>query len=186
MKFTQVVYKTHYCVYSALIIVLLSVYPAAALDLNGTIFSKVGEEQRIDPFLLYAVALAESAKSVGKGNIAPSIWALRAPSGAVYPFSLKQARSELARLTDEHGKMVDVGLMQVNLRWHGHRVKHPSELLDPLVNIEVGAQILVEAILSASGDIELGIGRYHTWADEVRARNYGQRVLAIWRNIQGK
>ncbi|WP_153039746.1 transglycosylase SLT domain-containing protein [Pseudovibrio sp. Ad37] len=175
-----------YWIYVTFLFVLLSTSPSAAVDLHDTIFSKVGEEQRIDPFLLYSVALAESAKSVGKGNIAPSIWALRAPSGAVYPFTLELALSELDRLTKAHGKMVDVGLMQVNLRWHGHRVQHPSELLDPVVNIEVGAQILVEAILSAPDDIELGIGRYHTWADENRARNYGQRVLAIWRNIKGE
>lgn len=69
MKFTQVVYKTHYCVYSALIIVLLSVYPAAALDLNGTIFSKVGEEQRIDHSCFMLLLWLNLQKVLGRGTL---------------------------------------------------------------------------------------------------------------------
>ena len=40
-------------------LVLLS--NANALDLSGTVFEQVGQEKNIDPHLLYAVALAESA-----------------------------------------------------------------------------------------------------------------------------
>ncbi|MEG6623896.1 hypothetical protein V2B08_31720, partial [Pseudomonas aeruginosa] len=37
---------------------------------------------------------------------------------------------------------------------------------------------------SAPNDLELGVGRYHAWEDEIRARNYGSRVLAIYRNLR--
>ena len=40
-------------------LVLLS--NANALDLSGTVFEQVGQEKNIDPQLLYAVELAESA-----------------------------------------------------------------------------------------------------------------------------
>lgn len=43
-------------------------------------------------------------------------------------------------------------------------------------------RILAEAIKSSPNDLELGIGRYHSWNEE-RARWYGQRVLSIYRNI---
>ena len=57
-----------------------------------------------------------------------------------------------------------------------------SELLDPITNLTVGSSILAEAIKSSPNDLELGIGRYHSWNEE-RARWYGQRVLSIYRNI---
>ncbi|BBV43541.1 hypothetical protein STW0522CIT26_P11740 (plasmid) [Citrobacter portucalensis] len=48
----------------------------------------------------------------------------------------------------------------------------------------VGAEVLSEAIQSSPNDLELGVGRYHAWEDEIRARNYGSRVLAIYRNLR--
>ncbi|AIJ10630.1 transglycosylase SLT domain protein (plasmid) [Edwardsiella anguillarum ET080813] len=44
--------------------------------------------------------------------------------------------------------------------------------------------MLSEAIKSSPSDLELGIGRYHSWNDEARARNYGSRILAIYRNLR--
>lgn len=170
----------------SLVLLFLHASPGYALDLQGSIFGRVGKEERIDPVLLYAVALIESAKGIGGGNIAPSKWALRTPEGAIYPATADKAQAELERLMNRHGGLIDVGLMQVNLRWHGHRVSKPEDLLDPETNVRVGTRILIEAILSSPGDMELGIGRYHSWSDKVRARNYGQRVLAVWQNIKSK
>ena len=78
---------------------------------------------------------------------------------------------------------VDVGLMQVNLRWHGHRIASPEELLEPERNLEIAAGILSEALATAPGDLELGIGRYHS-PNEARARDYGRTVLTIWQGLQ--
>ncbi len=74
--------------------------------------------------------------------------------------------------------------MQINLHWNGHRVTSYEDLLDQEQNITTGAEVLSEAIESSPVDLELGIGRYHNWDDELRARNYGSRILAIWRNLR--
>jgi soluble lytic murein transglycosylase-like protein len=84
----------------------------------------------------------------------------------------------------QYGEAIDVGIMQINLHWHGHRVNDPAELLDPETNLLVGASVLATAIRSAPDDLALGIGRYHSW-QEKRARDYGKRVLAIVHNLQG-
>ena len=78
---------------------------------------------------------------------------------------------------------IDVGLMQVNLQWHGHRAT-PDALLDAGTNLDVAAAILAAAIASAPGDPELGIGRYHHWRNETVARAYGRRVLAVVQALQ--
>ena len=44
-------------------------------------------------------------------------------------------------LAIHRGKSIDVGLLQVNTRWHGHRVDRLESLLDPKINLGVGAAI---------------------------------------------
>lgn len=161
----------------------LSMQSAHCLELSGTVFDDAATRHGIDPLLLYAVALAESAKGAGQGNIGPSPWALRSKGSPFYA-NTKQAASEKLEQLLKQGRSIDVGYMQVNIKWNGHRVDNVYDLLDPQKNVHVGAEILAEAISSAPNDIELGIGRYHNWLNVPLARNYGSRVLAIYRNLQ--
>ncbi|EMI7322251.1 transglycosylase SLT domain-containing protein [Vibrio parahaemolyticus] len=157
---------------------------ANAIDLTGTVFEKAAIKHGVEAKLLYSVALAESATGRGDGNISPWPWALRTLKGGPhYETSLESAKLKLDALLAQHGRNVDVGMMQINLRWHGDKVSSPDELLDPAKNVDVGAGYLAQCISSAPGDLELGIGRYYTWSDETRARNYGSRILAIYRNL---
>jgi len=156
----------------------------SGLNLQGTPISEAARRHGIDPLLVYAVALVESAKAQNKNQVRPWPWTLSSPDGGVYAASKQEATSALERLSKAHGKNVDVGLMQVNLRWHGHRVKEATDLLDMQTNLDVACAILAEAISSAPGDLALGIGRYHHWKDEQRARGYGQRVIGVWQKLQ--
>ena len=97
---------------------------------------------------------------------------------------VEELRGKLNELIKSYGRVIDIGLCQANLFWHGHRVNKPEDLLDPQTNLRVANQVLLESIASARGDLELGIGRYHHWTDPTRARNYGSRVLAIYRNLR--
>lgn len=138
-----------------------------------------------DPLLLYSVALAESAwKGEESGFVQPWPYTLRVASlPGNYQMSFEDALDELQTYQVSYSS-IDIGLMQVNSKYHGHRVTNLSDLLIPGTNLEIGAQILRETIDSAPGDLQLGIGRYHHWADEVRARSYGARILAIYDNLR--
>ena len=156
---------------------------AAGLNLTGTLFDRVGQESQLDPHLLYSVALAESARG-GNQGIAPSPWTLRvADQPGYYANSREEAVARLRELQASY-RSIDIGLMQVNTRWNGHRVSDVETLLDPETGLRVGATILQEAINSSPGDLALGIGRYYTWSDDVAARRYGERVLHIYNNIR--
>jgi soluble lytic murein transglycosylase-like protein len=78
---------------------------------------------------------------------------------AFFPTSQGEAKALLSAHQD---RSVDVGLLQINIRWHGHRVDDPKSLLDPVINLEIGAAILKEALASAPGDLTAGIGRYQS------------------------
>ncbi len=139
-----------------------------------------------DPLLLYSLALNESKTSVGNGYIKPHPFALRnEPSGPLYPVSYAQAEKVLKRYISED-ILTDIGIMQINYRWNGSRVASPELLLDPEVNIRVGAEILCESIAQFPVDMQLAIGGYHTRNPkrELDARKYASNVLDIWRSLQ--
>lgn len=164
--------------------------PAFAFTLEGTGFDDAAELYQLDPVLLYSVALAESASGRGDGNVAPWPWTLRTLTKPYYGLTKDDAIKRLDGIIAERGPKVsvDIGFMQVNWFWHGHRVDKPSDLLDPKINLATGAQILSETIKSAPGDLELGVGRYHHWVDEEVSRAYGARVLSIYgqlKSLQG-
>ena len=154
--------------------------PVLALDLRDTAWAEAAAPYDLDPALLYAIALMESGRPRA-GGLAPWPWTLWLPGqGGVFLETREQA---LSTLRASSSTAVDVGLMQVNLRANGHRVRNPEELLEPERNLEIAAVILSEALATAPGDLELGIGRYHS-PDEARARDYGRTVLTIWRGLQ--
>lgn len=154
----------------------------AAPFLQGTVWAQVATRHGLDPVLLYGVALKESRRRAGARRSAPWPYTLRGPDGPQFHRSRAEAEQALRRLTARHPPLaIDVGLMQVNLHWHGHKVADPVQLLEARTNLEIAAGILAEAIASAPGDLELGVGRYHHWKDTAVARAYGRGVLRMVR-----
>lgn len=152
--------------------------------LQGTIWWQIATERGLDPYILYAVALVESAQ-INDRLAAPWPWALNRQGRPILPSSRHEARGILNEALNKGIRSIDVGLMQVNVRWNGHRVQRLEDLLDPETNIRIGADVLTEAIDSAPGDLALGIGRYHTgWRNDADAYRYGRRVLAIAQQIR--
>jgi hypothetical protein len=148
------------------------------LDLHGTHWVQIAHRHGLDPYLLYAVALTESARI--RNDLAhPWVWALNRGGKSVYPESSAEALEQIRNQIKSGSRNIDIGLMQVNLRWHRHRVGEIEDLLDPVTNIELGAQILQESIATAPGDLLLGVGRYHAWSNSSEARKYGDRVLRL-------
>lgn len=166
---------------AALSLIMLS--SGAQAGLQGTMFYEPARQHGIDPALLYAVALAESANAEA-GMLQPWPYTLRVLTEPGHYASTRHDAERVLQGYLQIHRSIDVGIMQVNTRWNGHRVERVEDLLDPHVGLLVGAEILREAIDSAPGDLVLGVGRYHNWQDEARARNYGERVLAIYRNIK--
>lgn len=152
---------------------------AKALDLSDTYWEKAAHAAGLDPLLLYALALTESGHPAGTGQIKPWPWTLNVEGRAHFAKSRKEAAALLAA---HHGKSVDIGLLQVNIRWHGHRVDTLDALLDPTINLDVGAAILKEALASAPGDLTAGIGRYHSARPQL-ARSYARTVLSLYRHL---
>ncbi|MDX1296668.1 MAG: transglycosylase SLT domain-containing protein [Pseudomonas sp.] len=160
----------------------------AAFSLQGTMWERASKASSCNApaLLLYSIALQESRSSAGEGLVRPHPFALRnEPSGSKYPSSKGEAVALLPKYIAED-KLTDIGMMQINYHWNGNRVSKPELLLNPETNIKVAADILCEAIAAKRGDLELGIGGYHTLNPkrEIDARTYARNVLYIWRALQ--
>ena len=163
---------------------LSALRPAAAarVDVSGSVFSTVGRAKGIDPLILYAVALAESAfHQQGLATVRPWQFALRTSSRAYYGETYEDAARELRRMLKSTDS-VDIGLMQINWRWHGHRVRRPEDLLDVRTNVSVAADILKERLAASRNNWAQALAQYHSF-DDRRGPWYASFVLAIYQQI---
>lgn len=158
----------------------------AAVDLSGTVFETVGHRYHVDPKLLYSISLVESAvkaetKSGKEFMVQPSPWTLRTRRKPYYAQSKADAEKLLLKLLQVN-KSVDIGLMQINSRWHAHRVKKVTDLLDPETNVSVAATILSELIDRYPDNALEVIARYHS-GDAKRGAWYAKHVLRVYENV---
>lgn len=140
----------------------------------------VARAHEIPPEILYAVALQESGMRTQSGAIRPWPWTLNVEGRPKRYASRMQAWSALKEHI-QHGKtLVDVGIMQVNWRYHKHKLVDAWRALDPYHNLKVGAQILHQRH-TEDQDWPTAIGRYHSPGDtqdrRMRARQYSNKVM---------
>lgn len=161
--------------------------PAAAFSLKGTVWEQESTRAcKVDPKLLYAIALVESKNYTGP-LVKPNPYALNIDNKAYHP-STRGKAEDLLNSALTKTKTIAVGAMQVSMRWNGHRVSNPADLLDLRTNVRVGTQIFCEFIKDGKGDDEglaVALGRYHTPNPDLEhvAHDYGVNVLRVWRRL---
>ena len=153
-----------------------------AMNLSGTVFEEVGLEKGLDPLILYSVALAESAYRAQTDRlVSPSLYTLRTADQPYYFNNKADALSKLQEIL-KRTQSVDVGPMQINVKWHAHRVNRVEDLLDPATNIRIAADILNERLDANDGDWLGALGQYHSF-EKNRSKWYGSLVLNIYKNL---
>lgn len=138
----------------------------------------------IPPFVIYGIAKQESG--VEKNGVRrPHPWTLNinGPNPKSMRFASRhEAEQTLVDLLSQGIKNIDIGLMQVNLKYHGHSVSHPTELLDPKVNVIVASVYLGE-LFKRTGNLDQTVARYHS-GDPDRGKKYKDavfdRILSDW------
>lgn len=95
---------------------------------------------------------------------------------------LPSSRYEAEWILKRSGDNVDIGLMQINWRHWGKRLGLSKlELLDPWLNVLLGARIL-ENCIKVSGSWWKGVGLYHS-VNESRQREYIEKVWRSYRRL---
>lgn len=164
----------------------------AGMVVSGTVWSdesvpagyrSIALERGIPYTLLYAVALTESGKKVeATRSYRPWPWTLNV-AGQGYFFDSRLAAWQALIAWLEQGKRsIDIGLMQVNWRYHQEKLGTPWQALDPYSNLRVGAEILQDCYITRK-DWWVSVGCYHSPADSQRAEQYRRRVISRWQRL---
>ena len=143
-------------------------------------YHKIAIENKIPTVILYAVALAESGQKIKVAGYKPWPWTLNvAGVPRRYP-TRKAAYNSLMYFLQQGVKSIDIGIMQINWRYHHKRLGTPWQALEPIHNTRTGAQILNDEYKKI-GEWKQAIGRYHSPGQKPkqkeRALNYANRVM---------
>lgn len=145
-------------------------------------YRQIAHEYGIPPRVLYSVALQESRMRLRSRLTRPWPWTLNvAGVPRRYPTRIA-AYNGLTQYLKQGIRSIDVGLMQVNWRYHQDKLGNPWQALDPYHNVRTGAKILASEYRKSQDWFE-AIGRYHSPGSNLqqkrRAYNYARSVVGI-------
>lgn len=146
-------------------------------------YQAIASEQGLPATLLYAVAMTESGQShLSRSHWRPWPWTLNIKGRGHYFVSRQAAWRALLDALAEEDPSVDIGLMQVNWRYHRRDLGSPWQALEPYHNLRVGAAIL-KRCHTPNIDWWDSVGCYHAPNDPARAQRYRERVRGHWQAL---
>lgn len=95
---------------------------------------------------------------------------------------LNLSKSEAATIASEKIKQgvtnIDIGVMQLNWRWHGNQFANVEEMLDVSVNVGYAAKLLRD-LYKQHNDWHKAVRYYHSATGE-HHRKYSRKVVLCW------
>lgn len=158
--------------------------PAKAQDIPPPAYQIAATLSDVPSTVLYAIALQESGRSLNNGTLRPWPWTLNVAGKSFYSESYNDACTHLTvTLRTTSARRVDVGLGQINVGYHRHRVKEPCDLLNPYLNLAIAGQILAEQHRPGQ-DWLIAMGKYHSPANGAAAARYRASVQRHYVRLQ--
>ncbi|MEF2071736.1 lytic transglycosylase domain-containing protein [Consotaella aegiceratis] len=122
--------------------------------------------------ILYAVGLAETGR---KGTMSP--FALNVAGKPIFPHDKGGAVAAFEAARKKGTKLIDVGCMQINHRYHGEAFGSVSDMLDPERNVRYAAEFLAR-LRQREGNWTMAVARYHAGPNNDPAqKRYVCRVI---------
>ena len=125
----------------------------------GQYTEKIAKEYKIPNKLLTSISLVESGLKKGK-NFVSWPWTLNV-SGKSKFFDSKDETISFLKKNYDKKKNIDVGCMQISLKYHGQNFENFNQILDPKNNIEYAAKYL-KSLHSKYKTWNEAISRYHS------------------------
>lgn len=135
---------------------------------------------RIPQGLMAAISFVESGREGADGTVVAWPWTINAAGMPRYFGNKEEAVRETRRLLDEGVRSIDVGCMQINLRYHPDAFRTLEEAFDPASNVAYAAKLLTE-LHRLQGSWPKAVERYHSGEGNQR-EVYRDKVMVIWRD----
>lgn len=129
--------------------------------------------------LTTAISLIETGRPMGPGGRSlPWPWTINVNGQGRFFDTKDQAVAETRKLLEQGQRSIDIGCMQVNLRYHPTAFRTLEEAFDPATNVAYGTKFLA-SLHTVQGSWEKAVERYHS-SDDARREDYREKVLALW------
>jgi hypothetical protein len=135
--------------------------------------------QRLPRAVLFSVAMVESGRfNTETHKTRPWPWTINA-EGKSYYFKTKHDAIAMVKTLRKQGvRSIDVGCMQINLRYHPDAFTDLDAAFDPIVNVAYAADFL-KRLHARSDSWPEAIAAYHSQT-KTRSQPYFARVIDVW------
>jgi soluble lytic murein transglycosylase-like protein len=123
--------------------------------------ARAARQHNVPLGVLYAVGLSESGR---KGTLNP--YALNIDGRTVLASDLHDALKRFADEKHNGGKLIDLGCMQINHRYHGMKFAGVEAMFDPARNVDYAARFLKE-LRAREGNWTMAVARYNAGPNNV-------------------
>ncbi len=128
--------------------------------------------------LLTAIGKTESGRFKNDKTVVIWPWTINTGKKSLFFDNKIQMKNFVINEIKKENYNLDVGCMQINLKWHGSKFKNILDVLDPMVNVSYATSFLYE-LHSNFGNWDEAIKRYHSSKPKKNLK-YHQKVLANW------
>ena len=134
--------------------------------------------------LLLGIGKAESGRILKNNEMVIWPWTINHAGKSLFFDNKIQMKSYLLKHTEKGDNNLDVGCMQINLKWHKQNFKDIKDMLAIEPNISYAASFLIQ-LKNKHGSWEKAIKHYHS-SDPIKNKPYLNKVLSFWHSYKKK
>jgi len=137
--------------------------------------TRAAAESGVPLNVLYSVGLTETG---ARGELGP--YDMNVDGRAVPSRSLAEALARFAEAKARKAKLIDIGCMQINQRYHAAEFPSLTAMFDPTQNVDYAARLL-KTLKAEAGTWTLAVARYNAGPGNPAAEQ--RYVCAVIRNM---
>ncbi len=146
-------------------------------DLCTKIIKKTEINLKIPENLLLSIALTESGRKVGE-DFFPWPWSINVKGKGYFLKNKQQLISFAKNNLEKKIKNFDLGCMQINYYYHGHKFNNITEMIEPESNVLWSGKFLI-SLKGKHKTWDEAISRYHS-NTKWRKKQYLAKVMNNW------
>ncbi len=147
-------------------------------EICDEIARKVELKRNLPKNILTSIALVEAGRKHNDGSLKPWPWSLNHAGKSLFFEKKIDALAYLKNNISEEFKNIDVGCMQINVRWHKEHFDSFDSMIDPKTNIEYAARFLMD-LKRTKGSWKDAIKHYHSSTPKLHQKYYA-KVEKVW------
>ena len=136
-------------------------------------------ENGLPKYILSSISVVEAGRISDDGTIKPWPWALNHAGKSLFFESKMEALEYLNKNITKDFRNIDVGCMQINVKWHFENFNSFKEMLDPTTNIKYAASFILR-LKEKHGSWEKAIKLYHSATTSLNVK-YFAKVKKAWK-----